>query len=66
MYEYKFVRIEIEHGRERPKKDYQAIIYEHAQQGWRLVQIFAPTYANGAPQYFEIIFEREKPSRESN
>ncbi|HWS46839.1 MAG TPA: DUF4177 domain-containing protein, partial [Acidimicrobiia bacterium] len=33
---------------------------EHAKDGWRLVQIFAPGVAAfGAARYYEFIFERE-------
>jgi len=39
---------------------YQDVIREHARDGWRLVQIFAPGTAGfGAARYFELIFERE-------
>jgi hypothetical protein len=39
-------------------EDYQYIIREHALEGWRLVQIFAPERADGHPHYYELIFER--------
>jgi hypothetical protein len=61
-YEYKFVRLgEGLLGVRRSAKDqYQQVIHEHARDGWRLVQIFAPgTGGYGAAKYFEIIFERE-------
>jgi Domain of unknown function (DUF4177) len=36
-------------------------VHEHAQDGWRLVQIFAPGVAAfGAAKYYELIFERER------
>ena len=65
-YEYKFVRI----GENRvsplfgpagsARRDYQEVVREHARQGWRLVQIFAPGVAAfGAARYYELIFERE-------
>ncbi len=65
-YEYKFVRIG-EYGgsalfgvRDKDRKDYQHIVHEHAKDGWRLVQIFAPGVAAfGAARYYEFIFERE-------
>jgi hypothetical protein len=65
-YEYKFVRIG-EYGgsalfgvRDRDRKGYEHIVHEHAQDGWRLVQIFAPGVAAfGAARYYEFIFERE-------
>ena len=38
------------------------IDHEHARDGWRLVQIFAPGVAAfGAAKYYELIFEREAP-----
>jgi hypothetical protein len=61
-YEYKFIRLgEGLLGVRRSAKDqYQQIIHEHARDGWRLVQIFAPGLGGyGAAKYFEIIFERE-------
>ena len=44
MYEYKFVRVELSSFRRRPKEDYQAIVNQHAEEGWRLVQIFCPKH----------------------
>ena len=36
-------------------------MHEHARDGWRLVQIFAPGVAAfGAAKYYELIFERER------
>ncbi|RXI96207.1 DUF4177 domain-containing protein [Anaerobacillus alkaliphilus] len=59
MYEYKFVKIDLTTWGSKPKEDYQAIITEHAKEGWRFIQIFAPaTSGYGAASYFEIIFER--------
>ena len=66
-FEYKFVRLG-----QNPKKwlgatmpagnevaSYQQVIQEHASEGWRLVQIFAPpTAVWGSAEYFELIFER--------
>jgi hypothetical protein len=62
-YEYKFVRLG-EGGwlgiASEAKNEYQMQIQEHAAQGWRLVQVFAPgTGAQGHAAYFELIFERE-------
>ena len=65
-YEYKFVRIG-EYGgsalfgvQDKARKGYEDIVREHARDGWRLVQIFAPgTAAFGAARYYELIFERE-------
>lgn len=60
MFEYKFVRIPASFWGGKPKSDYRKIITEHAQQGWRLIQIFAPTGSSYLPAYFELIFERPK------
>jgi hypothetical protein len=62
-YEYKFIRLgEGFLGvRKAGKKGYQDAIQQHAREGWRLVQIFAPGIgASGAPKYYEIILERER------
>ena len=65
-FEYKFVRIG--EGRAsglfglqtEARSAYQRIVHEHARDGWRLVQIFAPGVAAfGAAKYYELIFERE-------
>ena len=63
MYEYLFVRIEVPFGflgvSQKPSEDHQEIIRQHAQDGWRFVQIFAPgTQGSGSVAYFELIFER--------
>ena len=61
-YEYKFVRLgEGWVGvRKEARESYQEVIHDHARQGWRLVQIFAPgTGGYGMAKYFELIFERE-------
>jgi len=66
VYEYKFVRL----GETRSsalfgvggtaRGAYEDIVREHARDGWRLVQIFAPGIAAfGAAKYYELIFERE-------
>jgi len=62
-YEYKFVRLG--EGRlglkKSAKEQYQQVIHDHAREGWRLVQVFAPAIAGyGSAKYFEIIFERER------
>ena len=65
-YEYKFVRIG-EYGgsalfgvRDSERNTYENIVHEHAREGWRFVQIFAPGVAAfGAAKYYELIFERE-------
>ena len=66
MYEYKFTKVKT--GRtflseRKPEENYYEIIREHANNGWRLVQIFAPTVSvidGGTSSYFELIFEKEK------
>ena len=61
-YEYKFVRLgEGWLGvRSQARQTYQDVVQEHARDGWRLVQIFAPgTGAYGAAKYFELVLERE-------
>ena len=60
-FEYKFVRLGegflVVKG--DAKRDYQEVIQEHAREGWRLVQIFAPGIgASGAAKYYELIFEK--------
>jgi hypothetical protein len=60
-YEYKFVRVELKSGlrTDTPKEDYQQIVHDHAKEGWRLFQIFAPaTSGTGWASYIELIFER--------
>ncbi len=64
MREYKFVPLKTTgFFRIRPKEDYQKIIQQHAQEGWRLVQIFPSCInAEGSPRAYELIFERETKS----
>jgi uncharacterized protein DUF4177 len=66
-YEYKFVRVGEYRGsalfgvRDSEREAYRDVVHEHARQGWRLVQIFAPgTAAFGAARYYELIFERPR------
>ena len=62
-FEYKFVRLgEGFFGVRREARDtYQDVIAQHARDGWRLVQIFAPGIAgHGAAKYYEIILERPR------
>jgi hypothetical protein len=67
-YEYKFVRIGEYAGsalfgvRDRDRNAYERLVREHARDGWRLVQIFAPGVAAfGSAKYYELILEREMP-----
>ena len=64
QYEYRFDRIDL--GVELPlrlfaKSDYHELVAIRAREGWRLVQVFAPSVfvlAGGIPEWFEVIFER--------
>ncbi len=58
-YEYTFVRFGEAwmEGGNVAQDDYRHIIQEHAAEGWRLVQIFAPEVGSQEP-YYELIFER--------
>ena len=60
-YEYKFVRLGEGwlSARRAAEIEYQEQIRQHARDGWRLVQVFAPgTGAYGAAKYYELILER--------
>jgi hypothetical protein len=62
-YEYKFVRLGegLMSVSKEARKAYKDVIREHAVEGWRLVQIFAPPIGGagaGTAKYFEIILER--------
>lgn len=60
MYEYKFHQVELSKLRSKPKEEYHEIIEKYASEGWRFVQIFAPsTTGYGGASYFELIFEKE-------
>jgi len=61
-YEYEFVMIETSlFG--RVNHDYQEIIQDYAQKGWRFVQIFYPIsiglFNRVSVQHYDLIFERE-------
>ncbi|WP_172197862.1 DUF4177 domain-containing protein [Saccharibacillus qingshengii] len=59
MYEYKFIKVELDRFKSQPKEPYHDIVHEHAAEGWRLNQIFAPTTAGfGSSTFYELIFER--------
>jgi len=62
MFEYKFIKVELKgFAKLKPQENYQQLIKTHAADGWRLVQIFAPsTVGYGLAEYFELIFERQK------
>lgn len=63
MYEYKFVKVDLDGLMKRkPREDYHKLVEQYAEQGWRLVQVFAPSISvggGGVPDYFELIFEKE-------
>jgi hypothetical protein len=65
-FEYKFVRLGEGHvsalfgPQTKARQSYQDVVHEQAEDGWRLVQIFAPGVAAfGAARYYELVFERE-------
>jgi Domain of unknown function (DUF4177) len=59
-YEYTFVRFGETwmEGGKVAQEDYRHVIQEHAAEGWRLVQIFAPESGESQEHYYELIFER--------
>ncbi len=62
-YEYEFVEVECKGGAvmlRQPTEDYQAIITQHAAQGWRLVQMVSTKWQGWQPYSFDLIFERPK------
>lgn len=66
-FEYKFVRLgetrtsALFGPQTKARNDYEEIVHRHADDGWRLVQIFAPGVAAfGAAKYYELIFERDR------
>ena len=62
-YEYKFLKIELKTGLKacKPKEDYHEAIDRLSSEGWRLVQVFAPSTAGtGRSEYFELILERPR------
>ena len=65
MYEYKvvelgFKKLGLKVIASSELEDYKEIINEHAEEGWRLIQILPVKFGNaGYPTKFEIIFERK-------
>lgn len=61
-FEYHFERVKVK-GRffgGSFSTDYQEIIRRYAQEGWRLVQVYAPaTAGHGMSTLADLIFERE-------
>ena len=59
-YEYQFVNMEFSWWGQKVKQDYHEIVKDHAKQGWRLVQRFAPSPgAGGNVGVIELIYKRE-------
>lgn len=61
-FEYKFVKISMKNAlmKVEPRENYHQIIEQHAKDGWRLVQVFAPPIRGyGWADFYELIFERE-------
>lgn len=63
MYDYKFVRLELQKfsfTELKPKQDYHQIVMDYAKEGWRLVQVLTPpTGTYGSATHFELIFEKQ-------
>lgn len=61
-YEYKFVRLgEGWLGvKNEATQEYQNTVHKYAREGWRLAQVFAPSFGTyGVSKYVELIFEKE-------
>ena len=61
-YQYKYVKIKrkIFSGWE---KNYQEVIDQHAKDGWRLVEMFAPAiHGYGSATHVDLVFEKKKSS----
>jgi hypothetical protein len=65
-FEYTFVRLGENRAsaifgvQDKARHAYEDVVNQHARDGWRLVQIFAPGVAAfGAAKYYELILERE-------
>ena len=62
--DYEYKNVHLGEGwffaRKPADQDYQRAVEEHARQGWRLVQIFAPGVGvYGAPKFYELVLERK-------
>jgi hypothetical protein len=58
MYQYKYVEATL--GGLFSVANHREIINEHAEEGWKLVQVLPTEYnSHGKPRSYEIIFERE-------
>jgi len=59
-YEYKFVSVKVSMGfLGRFSKEYQRVIEQHALEGWRFVQAYAPSAAGWASTC-DLVFERPR------
>ena len=71
MYEYTFVEVKLDGNflfDKTPRENYHNIVRSHAENGWRLVQIFSPTVSvvsGGTSSFYELIFEREIEKKSS-
>lgn len=64
MFEYAFVTVPVNYGsKASPSQSgsYQAVIVDHARQGWRLVQVLVENPA-AVPTEYTLIFERSDAS----
>lgn len=62
-YEYEFVRLGEGwlHADSQAEQSYREVVKEYASNGWRLVQVFAPSLgARGLAKFYELIFERPR------
>lgn len=57
-FEYKIIKLKNK-GWFSNRFDYETIIHDNAQQGWRLKAILAPHSNMGLIQQLDLIFERE-------
>jgi hypothetical protein len=57
-FEYRFVALRDLTRRKLAGRPYRDIVEEHAEEGWRLVQVFAPGSRRRSPELIELIFER--------
>ncbi|MDQ0268690.1 DUF4177 domain-containing protein [Cytobacillus purgationiresistens] len=57
MYEYEFIGIDLSINSD--KSDYQKVIHQYSDAGWRLVQIYEPSIAQkGHTLHIDLVFER--------
>ena len=60
MYEYKFVKVKYVGMFDRKLEDYQKVITEHAQDGWRFATSQTTELLDNAPTGVTLVFEKEK------